>query len=266
MAALAQDAVQAQFSRDGFYVHVAPVLAPETLSRAAEGLEAVRAGRFDTGEAPAGGAVAGVGADPRALTKIEQPQIASAALRQALCSPRLGELAAAVTGASRVQVWWVQGLVKPGTPDAPLASNVGWHQDKTYWSAREDGSELFTAWLALSDVTADAGPMVFVPGSHRWGLLPGGDFYGQDQDALRAAIRIPAGEEWREVADVLPPGGVSFHHQMLFHGSHQNRSDRPRRSLAIHLRTERSSPKPDAWVANYLDRPEICPVIYDAGK
>ena len=262
------DVISTQFNRDGFYIHAVPVLDEETWTRAAEGLEAVRAGHSDTGEAAANGSGVGPspGADPHALTKIEQPQLASAALREALRSPRLGELAALATGAQRVQVWWVQGLVKPGAPDAAAAANVGWHQDKTYWSDWEDGSELFTAWLALSDVSADAGPMVFVPGSHRWGLLPGGDFFGQDQDALRAAIRIPEGEQWREVIDVLPPGGVSLHHQLLFHGSHQNRSDRPRRSLAIHLRTEKSSPKPGSWVARYLDRPEICPVIFDANK
>ncbi len=271
MGNLKTDDVRAAFDRDGFYVHAAPVLEPETLARAVGGLEAVRAGLSDTGETPDGGWPPGtdddrLGPGPRALTKIEQPQLASAALREALRSPRLGELAAAVTGARKVQVWWVQGLVKPEAEGTASATNVGWHQDKTYWAAWEDGSELFTAWLALSDVTADAGPMVFVPGSHRWGMLSGGDFFGQDQDALRAAIRVPEGADWREVADVLPPAGVSLHHQMLFHGSRQNHSGGPRRSLAIHLRTENSSPKPDTWVARYLGRPEICPVIHEADE
>ena len=251
------------FQRDGFYIHAKSVLEPETLARAAHGLEQVRAASYDTGEAPDSRAW-NPGDDPMALCKIEQPQIGSAALREALRAPKLAALAAAAMGAKQVQVWWVQGLWKPGTADAVAATNVGWHQDKTYWSAWEEGSELFTAWLALSDVTKEAGPMVFVPGSHRWGLLPGGDFFGQDQAALRAAIPIPEGESWQEVTDVLPPGGVSFHHQLLFHGSHQNRSGQPRLSLAIHLRTEKSQPKPGSWVTKYLERPEICPVIFGA--
>ncbi|MBV9849062.1 MAG: phytanoyl-CoA dioxygenase family protein [Armatimonadetes bacterium] len=249
------------FGRDGFYIHAAPALPSETLERAARGLGEVRDGVYDTGETPAGRGW-NPGDDPRALCKIEQPQLANAALREALRAPLLGQLAGAVTGAERVQVWWVQGLVKPGVPDAAVAANVGWHQDWAYWRDWEEGSELFTAWLALSDVTTESGPMVFVPGSHRWGLLPGGDFFGQDQQALRAGIPIPEGETWRETPDILPPGGVSFHHRLLFHGSHQNRSDAPRLSLAIHLRTEKSRIRPESWAARYLERPEICPVIF----
>ncbi len=255
------ETLRENWRRDGFYIHAESVLDPETLVLAAQGLDQVKDGLYDTGELPDSRAW-NPGDDPRALCKIEQPHLGSVALREALRSPRLGQLAAAVTGAKRVQVWWVQGLVKPGTPDAAAATNVGWHQDQTYWSAWEPGSELFTAWLALSDVTPESGPMVFVPGSHRWGLLPGGDFFAQDQEALRTGIHIPEGEEWREVADVLPLGGVSFHHQLVFHGSHQNRTERPRKSLAIHLRTDQSAARPDSWVARYLDRLEVCPVIF----
>ncbi len=249
------------FLRDGCYIHAAPVLEPDLLERAQAGFEDVRLARYDTGEAPAG-RLWNPGDDPRKLCKIEQPQLGSHALREALRSPLLGQLAQAVTGARMVQVWWVQLLSKPGTPDAAgAATNVGWHQDLSYWGSWQQGSELFTAWLALSDVSLHSGPMVFVPGSQRWGLLPGGNFFGQDQDALRAAIAIPEGESWREVPVVLPPGGVSFHHHTLFHGSRQNVTERPRRSLAIHMRTEKSAIDPAQGFARYLDRPEICPII-----
>ncbi len=258
-------ALRERYERDGFYIHAASMLPPELLEWAARRIDEVREGTYDTGEAPAERRW-NPGDDPRALCKIEQPQLANHALRAAICSPLLSQLAGAVTGAKMVQVWWVQLLYKPSTPDATsisAATNVGWHQDQTYWQAWDKGSELFTAWLALSDVTPDAGPMVFVPGSHHWGLLKGGDFFVQDLNALRATISIPEGETWREVAVVLPPGGVSFHHRLLFHGSHQNVSGGPRRSLAIHLRTEKSNTRPDSWVARYLDRPEICPVIFE---
>jgi ectoine hydroxylase-related dioxygenase (phytanoyl-CoA dioxygenase family) len=32
-------------------------------------------------------------------------------------------------------------------------------------------------------------------------------------------------------------GEVSFHHSMTWHGSHENRSDRPRRAIALHFMT-----------------------------
>ena len=76
----------------------------------------------------------------------------------------------------------------------------------------------------------------------RWGLI-------------RAAMK-------REGVDVLPPGGVSFHHRLLIHGSRRNTSAGPRRSLAIHLRTEKSNPRPGSWVSRYLDQPSISPLIF----
>lgn len=255
--------IRKKFERDGFYIQVESILPEDIITGAVAGLEMVKEGGSDTGEEPDSRAWK-PGDDPFALCKIEQPQLASRALQKALKSPRLGELAAEIMGAERVQVWWVQGLMKPGIPEGQSSAfaKVGWHQDLRYWSAWEEGSELFTAWIALSDVTADSGPMVFVPGSHLWGLLPGGDFFGQDLAALHSGLKIPKGETWRETVDLLPAGGVSFHHRLLFHGSHQNVSPTPRRSLAIHLRTENSTPSPGSWVAKYLDRPEICPVIY----
>jgi hypothetical protein len=253
-----------RYEHDGFYIHDSSVLPHDTLARAVRGLEDVRNGVYDTGEEP-DSRLWNPGDDPHALCKIEQPQLASHALREAICSPLLGQLAGAVTGAQMVQVWWVQLLYKPGVPNpisGDTTTNVGWHQDLAYWHEWTEGSELFTAWLALSDVTSDAGPMVFVPGSHQWGLLGGGDFFEQDQDRVRGRLSIPEGATWRETPDLLPPGGVSFHHRLLFHGSHQNVSNAPRRSLAIHLRAEKSKPHPNSWVAKYLDRPEICPVIF----
>jgi len=250
------------YQRDGFYIHAQSVLGPDTLERAAQGLSQVRDGYYDTGEPPVESPWV-PGGDPTKLCKIEMPQIASTDLRDALSSPMLGQVVAAATGAKMVQVWWVQGLYKPGTPDAATGGIVGWHQDLTYWGAWDEGSDLFTAWLALSDVRSETGPMVFVPGSHHWGLLQGSDFYSQDPAAVRAGINMPTGETWREVSDVLPPGGVSIHHRMLIHGSYQNNSTRPRLSMAIHMRSEKSSIRDGEGFARFLDRPEICPVIFE---
>ncbi|MBI3112567.1 MAG: phytanoyl-CoA dioxygenase family protein [Ignavibacteriales bacterium] len=253
-----------RYEQNGYYIHAASILSPELLVRATRGLEDVCEGMYDTGLEPAE-RLWNPGDDPRALRKIEQPHLANYALREAINAPLLGQLAAAITGAGRVQIWWVQLLYKPGTPDVEtveVKTSVGWHQDQAYWREWEDGSELFTAWLALSDVTVEAGPMVFVRGSHRWGLLNKGDFFGQDLNALQSTFSIPLGEQWSETTNVLPPGGVSFHHRLLIHGSRRNATAGPRRSLAIHLRTERSNPRPGSWVTRYLDQPTISPVIF----
>ena len=248
------------YDTNGFALVREPVIPSALIQRAIDAQELLRSGGNDTGCEHAGAY-----GDPQrtdALIKIEQPQLASQAIRELISHPALGQWALAITGAEWVQPWWVQLLVKPS--GNALASNVGWHQDRYYWSDWEDGSELFTAWVALTDVTADAGPMVFLQGSHKWGFLNQGDFFGQNLDELKAGINLPDGAAWDEVAGTLPPGGVSFHHCLTFHGSSANTSGMPRRSFAIHMRTNRSRPVDDrrSGLATYIDNPEICPVFH----
>jgi hypothetical protein len=257
-------AVQACYAADGFYLVREPIFSADLVARAVAGMDAVRRGESDTGHAPLGGFWQ-PGDDESKLCKMEQPQLSNRALRELVGSPALGEWAARVTGARGVQAWWVQLLYKPPvTGAADQVNAIGWHQDRYYWRCWEEGSGLFTAWVALSDVDADCGPMRFVAGSQTWGLRPEGDFYAQDLAAQRAAMGLPAGGEWREVEAVLPAGGVSFHDNLTVHGSLPNTSSRPRRSLAIHCRTERSRAVGDKreGLTAYIDDLDVCPVIY----
>lgn len=191
MISLTLPKIQQQYEQDGFLLHTEPVLDAELLDRAVRGCEAIRNGEFDTGELPDGAyrlganeisghstpdALRWLRANPNALTKVEQPQIASTALREAIASPLLERLAAEIAGAQGVQVWWVQLLHKPSADPGSARTTIGWHQDRRYWGDWREDSETFTAWLAHSDVTVDAGPMIFVPGSHRWGLLDPAQF------------------------------------------------------------------------------------------
>jgi len=262
MAVAAISEARGMFERDGFFLHPEPLFPEERLQRASQGMDALRSGQYETGVPPQP-SYWNPGDDPNKLCKIEMPQVASRAIMELLRHSALGELAAAVTGAEWVQLWWVQLLLKPPARPEGAATNIGWHQDRHYWQVWEEGSELFTAWIALSDVTLEAGPMRFVRGSHRWGLQQS-DFYGQDHEAQRQGIQVPPGHNWEEVPALLPPGGVSFHHNLTYHGSGPNRSPAPRRSFAVHLRTERSRPVDDArkGLTQFIDDPEYCPVIY----
>jgi Phytanoyl-CoA dioxygenase (PhyH) len=252
----------AQYGADGFYLHAEPLLPADLVQRAIVGMDAVRGGAYETGVPPQP-SFWNPGDDPGKLCKIEMPQVANRAIMELVSHPALGKLAAELTGAEWVQLWWVQLLYKPPAAPGGGSANVGWHQDRHYWQIWEEGSELFTAWVALSDVTAEAGPMRFLRGSHRWGLQAS-DFYGQDHEAQRQAIRVPEGKRWDEVPALLPPGGVSFHHNLTYHGSGPNRTREPRRSFAIHLRTERSAPVDGArkGLTRFIDDPSYCPVIY----
>ncbi|MBI2298408.1 MAG: phytanoyl-CoA dioxygenase family protein [Armatimonadetes bacterium] len=258
------DAAAVRYQADGFYLVQQPILRAELIERASAGMDAVRRGESDTGREPLGG-YWNPGDDPGKLGKMELPQLTNRAIRELVSSPVLGEWAARVTGARGVQVWWTQLLYKPPATGSPeQATSIGWHQDRNYWGCWEPGSELFTAWVALTDVASDCGPMRFVAGSHHWGLLVGSDFYGQDLEAVKAAMGLPAGAAWSEVAAILPPGGFSFHDNLTVHGSSPNHSGRPRRSFAIHMRTEKSRPVEGKreGLTTYLDDLEVNPVIY----
>ena len=138
-----------------------------------------------------------------------------------------GALAAALTGAAMVQVWWVQLLYKPAVPRNREATlKIGWHQDRHYWTTWEEGSELFTAWVALSPVAADCGPMKFVRGSHRWGLLDGAR--GEDSN-----IRMEKDVESHGTPMPVPlePGGALFMSNLCVHTSKLNTTDECRWSI-----------------------------------
>ena len=205
------------------------------------------------------------GDDPTRLIKIDQPQRSDHGISDVLASSKIGAFAADMMGASMVQVWAVQLLHKPPAPMVGSANTVGWHQDEDYWHDWWDG-EVFTCWLALSNVTAESGPMAFVPRSHTWGFLAAGTFFETDLERQRQGIPVPEGQTWSEVPAILAPGEASFHHRRTVHGSTVNRASWPRRSLAIHLRTEKSTPMnlaPEGYTED-LANPKVCPALYKA--
>lgn len=166
------------------------------------------------------------------IVKIDNSYWADSVIARYILHPLIGEMAARLTGARGIRLWHDQLLYKP--PDTGAKGNVGWHQDYGYWQCA-DPPELLTAWLALDDVTEENGCMQVVPGSHKWGLLPEGNFFEQDLETLQRRIEEVSGHPWRTVKCEMPAGALSFHHCLTIHGSGPNLSQRPRRSWAIHL-------------------------------
>lgn len=257
------DTAAAPFERDGFYI-APPLLPPELLARVRPRIDAVYAGEYETGTPPVGNPV-GCKEPPIALVKIDNAHRSDRTIHEFVSHPAIGRWAAALTGAKIVQVFAVQMLIKP--PGSHGNGNVGWHQDYEYWEGALQG-ELFTAWVAISDVTLESGPMRFVRGSHQWGLLKAGDFFGKNLDAIKQRIQEKSGPNaWDEVPAIMLPGGVSFHHRLNVHGSGPNVAAGPRVSFAIHLRTEKSGLRDgvkwqDVGYLNDINDPVGSPVIY----
>ncbi len=259
---LVSDTAQS-YAKNGFHIFSEPIVDNKSVQDALAGMDNVRAGKYDLGRSPEESPW-NPGDDVGQLCKIEQPQMADRAIAELIRSPEIGDCVAAATAAQMVQVWWVQLLFKPPVSgNAPAATKVGWHHDWTYWkNFWQDGSELLTAWFALSDVNESSGAMKFVVGSHQWEDVDGGDFYSQ-QNTPDDFI-LPPGKSWDEKFALLPPGGMSIHHKLTVHGSGWNFSSVPRRSFAIHLRTEKSASINGRGedLTRYIDDMDICPIIY----
>ena len=116
------------------------------------------------------------------------------------------------------------------------------HQDTAVFNVMPP-NYLIGAWIACEDVTEDAGPLVFYPGSHREPLFPKFDNYPQTN--LRTASPQEMDEYHAHVAETseryerrlfLPKkGDVLLWHGMTIHGgSALKNPELTRRSYVIH--------------------------------
>jgi len=128
-----------------------------------------------------------------------------------------------------IRFWHDQLFCKP----AHHGGVVAWHQDYSYWTRTEPMSHL-TCWIALDDSTRDNGCLYYVPGSHRWKLLPITGLTG-NMDEIKTVLSPDQREAFRPVPVELKRGQCSFHHPLMVHGSYENRSDRPRRATLINV-------------------------------
>jgi ectoine hydroxylase-related dioxygenase (phytanoyl-CoA dioxygenase family) len=128
-----------------------------------------------------------------------------------------------------VRFWHDQLFCKP----ARHGGVVAWHQDYSYWTRTEPMAHL-TCWIALDDASADNGCMQYVPGSHRWRLLPVTGLAG-DMNAIQTVLDDQQRAAFRPVAIELKKGYATFHHPLMVHGSYENRTDRQRRAAVVNL-------------------------------
>ncbi|HVS36445.1 MAG TPA: phytanoyl-CoA dioxygenase family protein, partial [Gemmataceae bacterium] len=129
-----------------------------------------------------------------------------------------------------VRFWHDQLFCKP----AHHGGVVAWHQDYSYWTRTKPMAHL-TCWIGLDDASKDNGCLQYLPGSHRWSLLPitglAGDMYAIRKvltPEQAAAFDHPAAME-------LKKGEAAFHHPLMIHGSFANSTDRQRRATVVNV-------------------------------
>lgn len=129
-----------------------------------------------------------------------------------------------------VRFWHDQLFCKP----ARHGGVVAWHQDYSYWT-RTEPMEHLTCWIGLDPSTIENGCLQYIPGSHRWELLPITGLAG-DMDAIKVALDEEQWEMFQNpVAIEMEAGQCAFHHPLLVHGSKENNSSIARRACVLNV-------------------------------
>jgi len=128
-----------------------------------------------------------------------------------------------------VRFWHDQIFYKP----ALHGGVVAWHQDYSYWTRTKPMAHL-SCWIGLDDSTRENGCVHYVPGSHKWNLLPVTGL-ADDMNAIQSVLSAEQKDQFKPVAIELKKGEASFHHPLMIHGSFENETNRPRRAAVINV-------------------------------
>ena len=135
----------------------------------------------------------------------------------------------------------VLAAVETFNKPARIGSGVPYHQDNAYFC--QNPPDMLTVWVAIDPVTEANGPVYYVNGSHREGVLPTrpsgvrGNSIG-----LLSPPDIPLSAQR---CALLAPGDASIHHCNTVHHSAPNTTELPRLGFLLvfrgrHTRTDPS--------------------------
>ncbi len=209
----------------GYHIH-GKLFTDEQVASIRAACEAVLQGDYEAG-VPPDDIYWRPGDNPEAMRKIDNAWKANAVIREAVTSPKLGQIAAQLLDAPSIRLWHDQISFKPGGG----GKVVTWHQDWAYWQMI-DVCETVTCWISLADVDPKAGPMIYLAGSHKLGLYERPSSISGDDEQKPA---LPDGAALEEVEVVIPAGHVAFHHGLLLHGSGRNYTSSERPALVSHV-------------------------------
>jgi ectoine hydroxylase-related dioxygenase (phytanoyl-CoA dioxygenase family) len=149
-------------------------------------------------------------------------------LHDVLWNPRFVMAASQLLGNAAVRFWHDQIFWKPPKQGGVVA----WHQDYSYWTRTKPVAHL-TCWCALDDATKENGCLQYIPGSHKWGLLPKPVIAGE-LDGIKDFLNQEQKKKFEKpIHAEVKAGEAIFHHSLTLHGSGANTSSAPRRAFVI---------------------------------
>jgi ectoine hydroxylase-related dioxygenase (phytanoyl-CoA dioxygenase family) len=223
------DAAARRFFDENGYVKGGRVLEDAQIQALRDGLEKIR-----RGENPRLGELYEIDEDYRRAPEQNVFHFLGAwlidpAFRDVIFHPAVTAMAAQLLRVEHLRFWHDQVFYKP--PRHPGV--VTWHQDYSYWTRATPAGHV-TCWIGLDDSTLENGCVHYVPGSHRWGLLPRISLT-KDMDAVKGFLTPEQAEAFHPVPMLLKAGECTFHHSHTVHGSYGNRSQGPRRAVVLNF-------------------------------
>ncbi len=235
------------FRRDG-YLHVRNLVAPEEVADLARFTDDMMAGRQTVPGIPAPSADLTEGERRHYYERIHMPHRTCEIAERFLLHPRIVDVLEALIGPDVLSLQTMLFFKQPGQ------AGQGFHQDSYYIPTQPD--TLIGAWLAIDPADEENGCLWMTPGSQHEPIYPDCDGASQQGDTIlgdidpvksvshpdvekntlaRIALQYDA-----EVPVYAEPGDVVFFGGHVFHRSHRNDSDRPRRAFVSHYCNARS--------------------------
>lgn len=128
---------------------------------------------------------------------------------------------------------------------ARIGSGVPYHQDNAYFC--QTPPDMLTVWIAIDAVTEANGPVYFVKGSHKSGMLPTkpsgvrGNSIGMAEPSP-----VPLIEQF---CGILEPGDATIHQCETIHHSAPNTTDHSRLGLLLVFRGTHTQTNPELKAA-----------------
>jgi hypothetical protein len=165
------------------------------------------------------------GNGPRRFPQILHPRVFAPKLTDTQFFQTVSAIARQILG-NEVRFKADISLLKP----ARIGAATPWHQDEAFQDPRLEYREV-SFWLALQPTNARNSCMEYIPGSHRWQVLPHG-FPGGDPRVH--ALECNNGfDPAAAVACHLDTGGCVIHTQRTIHYAGPNLSDEPRLAYVL---------------------------------
>ncbi len=118
----------------------------------------------------------------------------------------------------------VLAAVETFNKPARVGSGVPYHQDNAYFC--QSPPDMLTVWIAIDPVTEANGPVFYIKGSHRQGMLPTKPS-GVKGNSIGLA-KAPEVQLSEQFCALLEPGDATIHHCNTIHHSAPNTTEHPR--------------------------------------